>query len=93
MAKAKKGKAKVTGSFSYNDPAFPLALSAEITKATITGNQSSFSGTAKGTGKHAKKISFTVNVTDNGTNDTFSISASNGYSASGNLTGGDILIH
>jgi hypothetical protein len=35
-------------------------------------------------------------VTDNGTpgnNDFFSISLSNGYSASGNLTTGDIQIH
>ncbi len=93
----KKGKAKVTGSFSYNDPAVPLTISAnKITNATITGNQSSFSGTAKGSGKHAKKVSFTVNVTDNGspgTNDTFSISVSTGYSASGNPTSGDIRIH
>jgi hypothetical protein len=39
---------------------------------------------------------FSVNVTDNGepgTLDTISISLSNGYSASGTLTSGDIRIH
>lgn len=92
----KRGKGKISGSFSYSDPAVPLAISVnKFTNATITGNQASFGGTAKGTGKKTKKISFTVNVTDNGipgTNDTFSISAGT-YSASGNLTSGDILIH
>ena len=91
----KNKKGKVTGSFSYSDPAAALSFSAnKITSATISGNQASLSGTAKGSGKKAKKISFTVNVTDNdnGPNDTFSISAG-AYSASGTLTSGDILIH
>jgi hypothetical protein len=96
MVKGKKNKSKITGSFSYNDPAVPLTLSAgKVTSVTISGNHSSFSGTAKGSGKKGK-ISFTVNVTDNGlpgTSDTFSISLSNGYSASGNLTSGDISVH
>ena len=38
---------------------------------------------------------FTTIVTDNGTpgsNDTFSITVSNGYSATGKLTSGDILL-
>lgn len=38
---------------------------------------------------------FNVNVVDNstdGSSDTFSISLSNGYLASGTLTGGDIVI-
>jgi hypothetical protein len=62
---------------------------------TITGNQATFSGTAKIGGKHKQKVTFTVNVTGNQTpttNDTFSITLSNGYSASGNLTSGSISI-
>jgi hypothetical protein len=91
------------GSFSYNDPNSPLVFStSNITNVVINGNQASFSGTAQipggGTGGTQKKrqISFTVNVTDNGTPgtlDTFSISTSSDYSASGNLTSGDIMIH
>jgi hypothetical protein len=59
---------------------------------SFNGNQAQFTGTAKG-GK--RSLSFTVNVTDNGdpgTLDTFSIQISNGYSASGNLTSGNISI-
>ena len=82
----RRGKTKITGSFSYNDPAAPLAVSAnKITNAAITGNHASFSGKAKGSGRHAQKITFTINVTDNGSpggNDSFSISGTNGYSAS-----------
>ena len=59
----------------------------------FNGNQAHLTGTAKN-GK--AKLSFTVDVTDNGepgTLDTFSIQVSNGYSASGNLTDGNITIH
>jgi hypothetical protein len=41
-------------------------------------------------------VTFTVIVVDNGepgTSDTFSISLSNGYSASGTLVGGNVQIH
>jgi hypothetical protein len=76
IVKTKKGKSKTTGTFSYSDPPAPLTLSVKkITGATITGNNASFSGKAKTSGQHGK-ISFTINVIDNGipgTSDTFSI--------------------
>lgn len=87
-------RGKVTGSFSYSDPSAPLSFSTgKFTNLVITGNQAQFSGTAKMGKKN--KISFTVNVTDNGdpgTADFFSISVSNGYSAAGNLTSGNIQL-
>jgi hypothetical protein len=96
----RRGKVTITGSFSYSDPAAPLAFSAKkITVVTFTGNHASFGGTAKipkTSVARAQNVTFTVNVVDNGvpgTSDTFSISVSNGYSAGGNLTSGDILIH
>ena len=88
-------KNKIVGSFSYIDPAAGLNInSSKLSSLVINGNQAQFSGTDK-TGKHTK-ITFTVNVTDNGipgTNDTFSINVSNGYSASGHLTSGNISLH
>jgi hypothetical protein len=85
-------KGKVVGSFSYSDPSASLSLDTKkFSSLVITGNQAQFSGTAK-VGKK-QKFSFTVNVTDNGnpgTADTFSISVSNGYSAAGTLTSGNI---
>ena len=90
-------KGKTVGNFSYIDPAAGLSIvTSKISSLVITGNHAQFSGTAKqqGGGKHKQKFSFTVNVTDNGPgpSDTFSITVSNGYSASGNLTGGDIIV-
>jgi hypothetical protein len=83
--------------FSYSDPGFPISFSTtKISSIVISGNQASFSGRAKLDQKHGGKVSFTVNVTDNsadGTSDTFSLSVSNGYSASGTLTSGNINIH
>lgn len=55
---------------------------------SITGNTATFSGTTLTKGTFGKKITFTVNVTANQSpafNDTFSISCSNGYSASGTI--------
>ena len=89
-----KKKTKLFGSFSYNDPATPISYnSTKITSLSFNGNQAHVSGTGK-IGK--KKVSFTLDVTDNGnpgTNDFFSVHFSNGYSASGFLTSGNISIH
>jgi len=89
-----KKKTKLVGSFSYSDPNTPLSFRAlKITSLSFNGNQAHFTGTAK-IGR--QKISFTVDVTDNGdpgNNDFFSIHVSNGYSASGFLTSGNISIH
>jgi hypothetical protein len=82
------------GSFSYDDPATPVSFrSMKITSLSFNGNHAHITGTGK-IGK--KKGSFSLDVTDNGepgTNDFFSLSLSNGYSASGFLTSGNIQIH
>ena len=89
-----KKKTKLIGSFSYSDPASNLSFAAtKITSLSINGNNARFTGTAKLSKKST--VSFTVNVTDNGTPgtfDTFSIQLSNGYSAGGTLTSGDVEI-
>ena len=90
-----KRTTKLIGSFSYSDPASNLSFtSSKVTSLSINGNQAHFTGTAKLSKKST--VSFTVDVTDNGTPgtfDTFSIQLSNGYSAGGTLTSGDIEIH
>lgn len=99
-AKAKgKGKGKkgnrVFGAFSYSDPAAGLSFNGSLSILTLINNSAGFSGTAKASGRHGGTISFGVAVLDNGvpgTNDTFSINVGS-YSASGNLTSGDISIH
>lgn len=85
----------VTGTFSYSDPASNVSInSSSVASLTINGNQAHFTGPMRG-GRRST-VGFTVDVTDNGTpgnNDFFSIHLSTGYSASGNLTSGDIQIH
>jgi len=89
-----KKKTKLVGSFSYTDPASNVAFSSsKISSLTFSGNTAQFTGTARLSRKVT--VSFTVDATDNGTPrtfDFFSIHLSNGYSASGNLTSGDIEI-
>ena len=88
-----KTKTKVIGSFSYDDPATPISFrSMKITSLSFNNNQAHFTGTAK-IGR--QKVTFSVDVTDNGTpgtNDFFSLHVSNGYSASGFLTSGNISV-
>jgi hypothetical protein len=81
-----------TGTLSYSDTNAGISIpKARIRSLTITGNSADFGGTANVGGSN---VTFDVNITDNGdgTSDTFSITLSNGYSASGNLTRGDIQI-
>jgi hypothetical protein len=89
-----KKKTKLVGSFSYSDPAAPLFFSSmKITSLTFNGNEAHITGSGK-IGK--TKVTFTLDVTDNGdpgTNDFFSVHFSNGYSASGYLTSGNLSIH
>ena len=91
---ATKTKKKWKGTFSYSDPTTGLSLtSKKLSNFTITGSQVHFTATAK---IAKKKATFTLDATDNGepgTLDIFSISINNGYSASGTLTSGDIMIH
>ena len=87
-------KSKVIGSVSYSDSAAGILFhSTKLTSLTFGGNHAHITGSGK-SGK--AKLSFTLDVDDNGntgTFDVFSIHFSNGYSASGNLTSGNITIH
>ena len=84
------------GEFGYSDHKSHITFTTgNIETATINGNQGAFTGTAHIGGKHIQLVQFTVTVTANhnpATGDTFSISLSNGYTASGNLTSGEITI-
>jgi hypothetical protein len=85
------------GEFGYSDHKSHVTFTTgNIETVTINGNQAAFTGNAQIGGKHRQRVQFTVTVTANqspATGDTFSISLSNGYSASGNLTSGKITIH
>jgi hypothetical protein len=64
-----------------------------VSSLTITGNTADFSGFVQ---LHGQSVNFDASVTDNsgsGSPDTFSITMTNGYSASGTLTSGDILLY
>jgi len=83
-----------SGSLTFNDAAAGIAISrARVRTLTFNGNSADFGGTARlGDGA---RVTYSVSVTDNssdGTSDTFTISLSNGYSAGGALTSGDISI-
>jgi hypothetical protein len=90
---AKSGD-RPTGSLSFSDPAAGITISkAKIRTLSFNGNSAELTGTARlGDGT---RVSYSVSVVDNtsdGSTDTFSISLSNGYSANGTLTSGDIKI-
>jgi hypothetical protein len=83
-----------SGSVTFSDPAAGISIS----KAKV--RTLSFSGTSADLGGNARlgdgtRVTYSVSVTDNssdGSSDTFSISLSNGYSAGGTLTSGDIQV-
>ena len=84
---------RAMGRFSFSDPGAEVSISkANPRSLTFTGKSAGFSGTARLGG--GSKVTFDVSVTDNGdgSTDTFTISLSNGYSAGGTLTSGDIHI-
>ncbi len=90
----KNAKGKITGTFTFDDPAANFNISTTtFSSLSFMGHSASLTGTAK---VKKNEITFTVNVTDNGkpgTLDFFSIQATNGvYSASGNLLSGNITI-
>ena len=93
LQKTKK-KTKIIGNVMLEDPVTPISFhSTKIASLTFNGMQAHIAGVGK-IGKTT--VSFTCDVADNGypgTNDLFSIHLSNGYSAGGNVTGGDISIH
>ena len=66
----------------------------KIQSLSITGINAEFSGKARL--EDGTRVTFDVSVTDNGEPgrlDTISITLSNGYSAGGTLTSGDIRIY
>jgi hypothetical protein len=86
-------KGKPSGNADYTDSELGFTMgSTKITGLTINGNHATITGTGK-IGKK-QKVSFTIDVNDNPSPgvDTFSISLSNGYTASGDLSGGNIVI-
>jgi hypothetical protein len=91
--KTKRGT-KLVGNFSYEDSVSGVSIQTKrILSLSFNGNHAEFTGTARVSQKAT--VSFTVDVTGNGTpstSDTFSIHLSNNYSAGGPLTGGDIQI-
>jgi hypothetical protein len=80
----------------YLDPVSGFSIDTKnVAPASFNGNHAHFSGTGK-SGKHKPAISFSVDVYDNsasGAGDQFFIRASNGYSAGGTLSSGNITIH
>jgi hypothetical protein len=85
------------GEFGYIDKKSHVSfITGKIQTCTVNGNTAAFTGTARiGGPKNKQIVQFTVSVTANqipASNDTFSIVLSNGYTASGNLTSGKIVI-
>jgi hypothetical protein len=84
----------IIGSFSICDVAADVCTKkGRVSSLTITGSNADFSGFVQ---LHGTRVDFDASVTDNGapgTSDTFSISMTNGYFASGTLTSGDITIY
>ena len=81
------------GNFSFSDPGEGVSIEkAKVRTLTITGTSADFRGTTRL--EDATRVTFDVRIADNGdgTSDTFSITLSNGYTAAGNLTKGDISI-
>ena len=84
---------QVDGVMTFSDTGSDVRLQdAKVRRLTITGSSAHLAGTGKLT--DGTRVSFSVDVMDNGdgSTDTFSISLSNGYSAGGTVTNGDIRI-
>ncbi|HZY95015.1 MAG TPA: choice-of-anchor P family protein [Candidatus Bathyarchaeia archaeon] len=85
---------KLSGHVEYIDHSKGIRVStSSVTSYGGTGNTRTFSGLATVNGQ---TVTYTIKATDNGPgpgNSYFSISLSNGYSASGTLGGGNIEIH
>ena len=86
---------RASGSLTFSDPAAGVSFSkAKVRTLTFHGdNSADFGGNGRlGDGT---KVTFSVSVSDNGSggsSDSFSISLSNGYSAGGTLTSGNIKL-
>lgn len=85
---------RTSGSLTYNDTAAGVAFrQARVRTLTFNGNSADLSGSA--TLGDGTKVTYSVTATDgssSGGSDSFNITLSNGYSAGGTVTNGDILI-
>jgi hypothetical protein len=93
-AQFKNGGPKVSGNIDYNDPNAGFRLTQmKITSMVFTGDCVHITGTARLGNRN--RVSFTVDACDlfPPLTDSFAISISNGYAASGNLTSGNIVFH
>ena len=85
-----------TGTLTYSDPnANVIFARMRLRKLTISGNTATVTGSAT-LANGGGNVTFTVTAVDSsadGSSDTFSITLSNSYSASGTLTSGNITIH
>lgn len=92
--KATQSGEQLSGSLSFSDPAAGVAIArAKVRTLTFNGASADLGGVARLA--DGSKVNFSITVQDNGpdgSTDTFSISLSNGYSAGGTLTSGDIKI-
>ena len=96
VAGLKPGQSTVSGQLNYMDHGTGMHVkSIDIKSYSGSGNTRTFSGDAQING--VSGYTFTVTATDNGNpgagKDMFSIQLSNGYSASGVLAGGNIMLH
>lgn len=82
-----------SGTLRYHDHATKTRVdSSSISSVSRSGNSAVIRGSCSVDKREG--FTFTVEVVDNGSSgDTFSITVSNGYSASGTLTGGDIDVN
>jgi hypothetical protein len=82
---------KETGKVDYRDGSAAKFHSTRITG--VTCDPSAGTATIEGTGVDKKaQVTFTVRLTDGGATDEFAIELSSGYSASGQVSGGDIKV-
>jgi hypothetical protein len=89
------GSKRPTGYFTFIDLTAGVSFSqSKIRTFTISGHTATIAGSAK-LENRGGTVTFNVVLTDNsvdGSTDTFSITMSNGYSASGTLTAGNVTI-
>jgi len=91
---ASQGSDRFIGYFTFCDPAASeCATRGRVEGLTISGKSANLSGFVILSGR---QVTFNASVTDNGPggiSDTISISLSNGYSAGGTVTSGEIRIY
>jgi galactose oxidase-like protein/Kelch motif protein len=89
-----QGDQDIIGYLAFCDPAADVCTNrGRVQSLTIAGTNATFSGYVQLSGQ---RVTFDASVNDNspgGTADTFSINLSNGYSASGAVTSGEIRIY